>query len=65
MVLGDDEIASGKARVKNMNSGEATEMVLADLAENFMEFLVRQETAVLGESLGDLGDIDLSAILNI
>ncbi len=68
MVLGDDEIALGKAKVKNMDSGESTEMVLADLAENFMEFILRQETAALGESLGDIGDIDLSdfsAILNI
>ena len=64
MVLGDDEIASGKAKIKNMDSGEATEMVLADLAENFMEFLLRQETAVLGESLGGLEGVDLSALLN-
>lgn len=65
MVLGDDEIASGKAKIKNMDSGEATEMQLADIAENFMEFMVRQETAALGESLGgDLDGVDLSALLN-
>lgn len=65
MVLGDDEIASGKAKVKNMDSGEATEMELSEIAENFMEFLVRQETAVLGETLGgDLDGVDLSALLN-
>ena len=64
MVLGDDEIASGKAKVKNMDSGEATEVELADLAENFMEFLLRQETAALGESLGGLEGVDLSALLN-
>lgn len=64
MVLGDDEIASGKAKIKNMDSGEATETELADLAENFMEFLLRQETAALGESLGDLEGVDLSALLN-
>ena len=62
MVLGDDEIAQGKAKVKNMDSGETTEMELAEMAEDFMGFLVRQETAVLGESL-DLEGIDLSAIL--
>lgn len=66
MVLGDDEIASGKAKIKNMDSGEATEMELAEIAENFMEFLVRQETAALGETLGgDLDGVDLSALLNI
>ncbi|MBQ3045073.1 MAG: histidine--tRNA ligase [Clostridia bacterium] len=65
MVLGDDEIASGKAKIKNMDSGEATEMELADIAENFMEFMVRQETAALGETLGgDLDGVDLSALLN-
>lgn len=62
MVLGDDEVAQGKAKIKNMDNGEATEMELADIADNFMEFLLRQETAALGESL-ELGDIDLSAIL--
>lgn len=65
MVLGDDEIASGKAKIKNMDSGEATEVELADLAENFMEFLLRQETAALGESLGGLEGVDLSALFNI
>ncbi len=65
MVLGDDEIASGKAKIKNMDSGEATEVKLADLAENFMEFLLRQETAALGESLGGLEGVDLSALFNI
>ncbi len=64
MVLGDDEIASGKAKIKNMDSGEATETDLADLGENFMEFLLRQETAALGESLGGLEGVDLSALLN-
>lgn len=65
MVLGDDEIASGTAKIKNMDSGEATEVELADLAENFMEFLLRQETAALGESLGGLEGVDLSALFNI
>ncbi len=65
MVLGDDEIASGKAKIKNMDSGEATETELAGLGENFMEFLLRQETSALGESLGGLEGVDLSALLNI
>ncbi len=62
MVLGDDEIAQGKAKIKNMDNGESTEMELAEIADNFMEFLVRQETAALGESL-NLEGVDLSAIL--
>lgn len=64
MVLGDDEIASGKAKIKNMDSGEATETELADLAENFMEFMLRQETSALGESLGGLEGVDLSGLFN-
>ncbi|MBR3818796.1 MAG: histidine--tRNA ligase [Clostridia bacterium] len=64
MVLGDNEIAEGKAKVKNMNTGEATETELADLGENFMEFLVREATAALGESL-NLEGVDLSGLLNI
>ena len=62
MVLGDDEIAQGKAKVKNMDSGEVSEMELAEIAEDFMGFLVRQETAALGESL-NLEGVDLSSIL--
>ena len=37
MVLGDNEIEQGKAVIKNMSSGEQTEIVLDDtFAENFM-----------------------------
>ena len=46
-----------------MDSGEATEFELSELSENFLEFIVHQETAALGESL-DLDGVDLSAILN-
>ena len=63
MVLGDNEIAEGKAKIKNMATGEAAETELADLGENFMEFLVREATAALGESL-DLEGVDLSGLLN-
>lgn len=62
MVLGGDEIAQGKAKIKNMSNGESTEMELEEIADNFMEFLLKQETALLGESL-DLDGVDLSAVL--
>ena len=32
-VIGDDDIAAGKASVKNMTTGEATEVLFADMAE--------------------------------
>ena len=64
MVLGDNEIEQGKANIKNMDTGDTTEVVLEDLAEDFMNFLVKQETDALRLSLGeDLGDIDLTALL--
>ena len=62
MVLGDNEIAEGKANIKNMDNGNVTEMQIADLGENFLEFLMRDATAALGETL-DLDGVDLSAIL--
>ena len=63
MVLGDNEIAEGKAKIKNMATGEASDADLADLGENFMEFLVREATAALGETL-NLEGVDLSGLLN-
>ena len=63
MVLGDDEINSGKAKLKDMSSGEETEMPLDTLADDFMGFMVHRETAALGESLGDLGNIDIASLL--
>lgn len=63
MVLGDNEIAEGKAKIKNMATGEVSDAELADLGENFMEFLVREATAALGETL-NLEGVDLSGLLN-
>ena len=63
-VLGDDEIAAGILKVKNMDSGETKELAVSDFADSFMEFMLREETAALGESLGgELDGVDLSAIL--
>ena len=62
VVLGDNEIENGKANLKNMDNGEITEVELADLAENFMNFLVQQATLSLAESL-DVEGVDLSSIL--
>ena len=64
MVLGDNEIEQGKANLKNMDNGEVTEVELADLAENFMQILIKQETDALRLSFGDdVGDVDLSALI--
>lgn len=64
MVLGDNEIGQGKANLKNMDNGEVTEVELADLAENFMQILIKQETDALRLSFGDdIGNVDLSALI--
>ena len=64
MVLGDNEIEQGKANLKNMDNGEVTEVELESLAEDFMQFLVKQETEALRLTFGeDIGDVDLTALL--
>ena len=46
LVLGDNEIEENKARVKNMNSGEQTELVLDEsFAQKFSELLLTSEEA--------------------
>ncbi len=46
LVLGDNEIEENKARVKNMNSGEQTELVLDDsFAQKFSKLLLTSEEA--------------------
>ena len=64
MVLGDDEIAQGKAKIKNMDNGEVTETSLEDFAEDFMNFIVAQDTEALRATFGgELDGIDLTALL--
>ena len=47
MVLGDNEIEQGKAVIKNMSSGEQTEIVLDDtFAENLWYFSLPMLTAL-------------------
>ena len=46
LVLGDNEIDENKARVKNMTSGEQTELVLDEsFAENFSQLVLTSEEA--------------------
>ena len=63
MVLGDDEIAAGSAKLKDMTSGESFDMKLDELADEFMNFMLRRETAALGESIGAADGIDLTSLL--
>ncbi|MBQ0014530.1 MAG: histidine--tRNA ligase [Oscillospiraceae bacterium] len=61
VVIGDDELSTGVARLKNMDSGEETEVKLDTLAEDFVEISIRQSVANL--DLGeDLENVDVSGI---
>ena len=61
VVIGDDELSSGVARLKNMDSGEETEVKLGTLSEDFVEISIRQsvKNLDLGE---DLENVDVSGI---
>lgn len=49
MVIGDDELAAGKAKVKNMSTGETHEL---DLNGDLSKFFYDQELAELSDSFG-------------
>ena len=64
LVLGDNELAEGKANLKDMDSGETSCIALDGLEDAFMELLVQRATASLAETLElDPGEIDLSALI--
>ncbi len=63
VVLGDDDITSGKVNVKNMDNGEVTEMVLDDFGEEFMEFILQQSAKDLETAVANGDNIDLKSFL--
>ena len=58
MVIGDDELAAGKAKVKNMSTGETHEL---DLNGDLSKFFYDQELAELSDSFG-AGNISPEAL---
>lgn len=58
MVIGDDELAAGKAKVKNMATGETHEL---DLNGDLSKFFYDQELAELSDSFGT-GNISPEAL---
>ena len=58
MVIGDDELAAGKAKVKNMATGETHEL---DLNGDLSKFFYDQELAELSDSFG-AGNISPEAL---
>ena len=63
VVLGDDDIAAGKINVKNMDSGEVTEMDLEEFDEEFLEMSLQQSAQDLQDAVSNGDNIDLSAFL--
>ena len=61
LVLGDNEIETGNIKIKNMETGNESEMELADFAENFQAKVIADAMSEF-ESLGIEG-FDLSDLL--
>ena len=61
LVLGDSELESGKAVLKNMKSGETTDVELASFPGDFMRISISESLKTL-EDLGVDTNIDLNAL---
>jgi len=58
VVLGEDELKSGKLKLKYMKNGEITETPLESFAEDFMEITIRRSAGELEDMLSG-SDIDV------
>ena len=65
VVIGDNELESGTVQLKNMRTGELTDMSLDSLADEFSSVAIRQSVSKLSDELGtsEFANLDLSAIL--
>ena len=55
LVLGDDELSAGKANVKNMATGEQTQVSLANLVDEFYNIVMDSAFDAMEESVNELG----------
>ncbi|MBE6827182.1 MAG: histidine--tRNA ligase [Ruminococcaceae bacterium] len=65
VVLGSDELDSGKAMLKNMSNAEQTEIKLADFTDSFQSIVIKQAMSTFDMSAlegFDIDDIDVSDI---
>ena len=62
-VLGDSELESGKVMLKNMDSGEQTEMALATFEGDFLRLSISESLKEI-EALGVDTNIDIDALMN-
>lgn len=65
VVIGDNELESGNVQLKNMETGELTDMPLDSFADDFSSVAIRQSVSKLSDDLGtsEFANLDLSAIL--
>ncbi len=69
VVLGDNELETGKVELKNMETSDTVEMELDSFAENFSEVAIQQSVAALGAQFAaedltaDFSNLDISALL--
>ena len=63
MVLGDSELESGKANLKNMETGEQQEVSLLTFCDDFMLISIKESLKDL-EEIGSESDFDFSSILS-
>ena len=61
LVLGDSELETGNIKLKNMETGNETEMTLSEFSENFQSVVIKDAMSGF-ESLG-IDGVDLSDIL--
>lgn len=62
-VIGDDDIAAGKVKVKNMESGETTEISFDDFADSFMDLSLQSAASELQDLVSDSQAVDISKFL--
>ena len=62
-VIGDDDIKANVARVKNMQTGEVTEIAIDDFGDAFMELSLQSAASDLQDIVNGSESIDLSKFL--
>ena len=63
MVLGDNELETGKAVLKNMETGDTRQVELTTFADDFMGLVVHETANQLADFLNDESAGDLQALL--
>ena len=62
-VIGDDDIAAGVIKVKNMDDGETQEIAFDEFSEEFLELTLQQSAKDLQDAVSAGDNIDLKSFL--